>query len=365
MVKTSDIQIHRLIKQSGMGLIEILISITLGLMILAGVLQMYATSSQNSQVTEANSRIQENMRYVLSRIKNDVIHSGNLGCISFQQDFDSTAPGFYTEDNETVFNFLNTTTGRYQWDQFIEGTDNSGLGNSDTITVRYVKPAVRLTARTDSANPNSFQVLLDPSEPGYNNLAQYQIAVLSNCSTSIVFMITNDPSTSSGVIKFEAKPTDISPSGAINEGQSNNLARIQAFDFESLKNFMSDSQAGTPLYLYAGDSIGSFTYSINTAAGATTTCSTANPQSCALFRDSNTTAPEELVSGVSNLQILYGQAVGSQTSAVSAATANWSDVDRITLSLDINSIDTVSSNNGLELINKNVSHTIILANQIE
>jgi prepilin-type N-terminal cleavage/methylation domain-containing protein len=39
-----------LIHQRGVTLVELMISITLGLFILAGVLQMYATSSQNSRV---------------------------------------------------------------------------------------------------------------------------------------------------------------------------------------------------------------------------------------------------------------------------------------------------------------------------
>ncbi|WP_075185080.1 PilW family protein [Teredinibacter haidensis] len=50
-------------KQGGLGIIEVMVSIAVGLFILAGVLQLYATSSQNSAVVNGSSTIQENARY--------------------------------------------------------------------------------------------------------------------------------------------------------------------------------------------------------------------------------------------------------------------------------------------------------------
>ena len=346
--------------QQGLGLVEIMISLTLGLLILAGVLQMYATSSQNARSSEATSRIQENMRYALGRIQNDIKHAGNMGCFSFQSDYDSTS-GLEGDDPEFVYSVLSDNSGRYQWDRFVSGANDSGVSNTDTLTVRYVRPSVRFPIT--ASGTNSFTV--DDSIDGYSDLQQYQIVTAANCNASYVFMITNDPATSGGVIEYQAGVA--APSSAINAAQSNDAAAITRIALDQVPIVTEDSLTGTPLYLFAGNDTGSFTYYIGDAtdAGTGVVCDAANPQACSLYRDSSDNAPEELVQGVNNFQVNYGQDVGSNVRLTDASGATWSNIDRLQIDVAFNSINEAPTNTGSELITKDISQTINLANQIE
>ncbi len=72
-----------LASQSGFGLVELMISVALGLIIMAGVVQLFANSTQSRITAEGASRLQENIRYAMQRIGDDVARAGNMGCLSF------------------------------------------------------------------------------------------------------------------------------------------------------------------------------------------------------------------------------------------------------------------------------------------
>ncbi len=339
--------------QLGLGLVEIMISITLGLMILAGVFQMYSTSSKNSRMTDANARIQENMRYTANFLQTDIAHAGNMGCFSFQSDSNTTG-GALSDSGDLIKSFLTDNSGRYQWDRFVSGSNNVGPDGSDQLILRYVRPSVRLKILSHSAN----QFTVDTSDPSYQQLEQFQVVMAADCNQSIVFMITNDPSTSGGVIKYDVGV--VAPADGLNAGQSNTNADIDV----AFQSFDENSRTGTPMYLYAGENTGSFTYYIDDAEDGSTSCSVNNPESCALFREVQGQA-EEIVIGVSNFQVNYVQDIGGSVSLADASTVSWSSLDRIQITLDFNSVNTVSTNVGQEFLQKTLTHTINLANQIE
>lgn len=339
--------------QRGLGLVELMISITLSLMILAGVFQMYSTSSRNSAATDANSRIQETMRYALNFIKQDVNHAGNMGCFGFQVDSDTTS-GALSNDGDSIISFLTNNTGRYLWDRFVSGGDGVGPNNSDSLTVRYMRPSARIKVLSHTAN----QFVVDASDPAYDMLQQYQVVTAADCNRSYVFMITNVPD-STGVINYAFGVT--SPPDALNEGQSNSAAYMDV-KFKDINEYTNG--IGTPMYLFAGSDSGSFTYYIDDALEATTACSATNPESCALFREAQGVA-RELVTGVSDLQVNYGQEVASVFTMNTAGSVSWSDIDRLQVTLKFSSPDQVQTNVGAKVLEKDLTQTITLANQTQ
>lgn len=72
--------------QSGVGLVEIMISITIGLVIVGALTALFVgTSRNNRQMATANSMI-ENGRFAIQLLEDDVIHAGYWG--SFVPEFD-------------------------------------------------------------------------------------------------------------------------------------------------------------------------------------------------------------------------------------------------------------------------------------
>jgi type IV pilus assembly protein PilW len=67
-------------RQHGFSVIELMVSVAISLLLLAGVVTMFIGSKQSYETTERLSRIQENGRYALDQIVDDLRASGFQGC---------------------------------------------------------------------------------------------------------------------------------------------------------------------------------------------------------------------------------------------------------------------------------------------
>jgi type IV pilus assembly protein PilW len=67
-------------KQLGLSLVELMISITLGLILMAGVVQMFASSTVTFKSQQSISHIQETGRLAIEFMSKDIRAAGNYGC---------------------------------------------------------------------------------------------------------------------------------------------------------------------------------------------------------------------------------------------------------------------------------------------
>lgn len=71
--------------QRGLGLIELMIAMTLGLILVLGVSQIFLASKRSFVVQQQLAALQENARFVLTRISRDVRQVGMFGCLDLQR----------------------------------------------------------------------------------------------------------------------------------------------------------------------------------------------------------------------------------------------------------------------------------------
>ena len=71
---------YRFHRQAGVGLVEIMVAVTLSLILMAGLVQVYTGNKQTYRIQEALSRVQENGRFALDFITRDLRSAGFLGC---------------------------------------------------------------------------------------------------------------------------------------------------------------------------------------------------------------------------------------------------------------------------------------------
>ncbi len=67
-------------RSRGIGLIELLIALALGLIISAAVMQVFLTSRTTYRMQEAMARVQENGRFAVGYMANDIRMAGYMGC---------------------------------------------------------------------------------------------------------------------------------------------------------------------------------------------------------------------------------------------------------------------------------------------
>lgn len=345
--------------EAGIGLIELLISMLIGLFIMAGVLQMFSTTSQNQVAAAGSSRIQENLRYAFARMSEDISQAGNLGCTN------AALLSRNDQDESDVTNLLGVNSvpvaekHLYDFHNIVFGiSSNSGdyigdaVADTDVVRLRYVSHSFRIPVMSIDVG-NKFTV--DVTDPDFTTLVaqgEGQILSVSDCSTGkgAIFVLTSVPD-ATGLITVGTGDT----SKIYNTGTDLNLE----FSLKTLS------------YLYGGQT-GAYEYYIGTSAAATAaseTCSATNEGGCALFRSTGKgTADEEILEGVHDLEVFYGatDVTGALTYAIAENVTDWNLVDRMRVTLSLNSVNAAETegNSFNGLLKKDATRTFIFNNQL-
>jgi type IV pilus assembly protein PilW len=177
-------------KSNGFTLVELMVSLTIGLIILAAVSSVFVTSKRSYNEQDRQAKMQENARFALNTLMHDLRHAGYYGCMD-----DITS--------DTVTNTVNAHSSLYLNALYpIEGLDDAAAGKKwypgDTVDLPAgIKPGtdalIIRTALADnpislsSAMPNSSAELKVTSTAG---LSEGDIVLISDCSTAAIFQLT-------------------------------------------------------------------------------------------------------------------------------------------------------------------------------
>jgi len=351
-------------RQQGVGLIELMVSVTIGLLIMAGVVQLYLTSVESQRSQEGLSRIQENMRFTSNRLNDEGSSSGFLGCLP-RLDDDTRVINLLTEDTGTE---SDGTPQVANFSTSISGQDGSGVNNTDEVFFRFALP--RSIPLAEDYKPDiDDELTLDNSinhQLAYDAISKWDVAVLTNCNYAVVFMVTNDPGTD-GVVKLKrGRPA---PSGHPNAGQQNTSTDID-LPFIGINNTDNNGKIRARLFL-AG--MGGYSYEVrlsqaaqqSNSNGGSAQCDADHPQYCGLFRNG-----QEIMDGVVDFQVEYGWRDGNLVSfgdATSVATAGtWNRVDRVKMDLTLSAIEATGTNDNSssKRIQREMSQVIMLKNPV-
>ncbi|MGB5329219.1 MAG: PilW family protein [Gammaproteobacteria bacterium] len=249
-------------QQMGISLVEVLVALVISVFLLGGIVQVYTGNQTTFKFTNALAEIQENGRFALDTMGQDLRLANEWGCVPFNPaDTDNindtlsgaTVPGY----TSSLHDFLD--------EEAIEGTNNAGLNGSDTITVRGGKPG---QANVESPFYATATARLTTSNGG--RIGAGDIVLVTRCGANDL------------LIPAEADILRVTSSTSINGDTQTDL-----------------TFAGNKSQLFQNDAsvieLQTVTYSIaNGASGAP-----------ALFRTEFGVA-QELVEGVQDMQLLYG-----------------------------------------------------------
>lgn len=286
--------------QSGISLVEILVSLVISLFLLGGIIQVYLGSTTTYKFANALSQVQENGRFAMDTITQDLRAAGDWGCINFN-------PRNVTIiNNTTIQNIQNTLvpavgviapTLDFITNPPISGTNNAGgLGTTDTITISGSKPG--------QANITSpFRV------PGATNVrvnntslfAANDIALITRCGSNDL------------TIAAEADIFRVTSVDTTNSQLNHATALSQQYENDAVIKRLQ-----------------TVTYTIG-AGSIVDATGVAEP---ALFR-SEFANNQELIEGVENMQILYGVDTNNDNYANQYVTSNNAGTFRNVVSIRI------------------------------
>lgn len=255
-------------RQTGVTLVELMVAMTVSLILLAGVLQIFQANRQSYRVQEGLSRTQENGRFAIEFLARDIRMADFWGC--------SNGVGNITNNlnGAAPSGFINFGDGG------VDGIEGGGLNNSDTLVLRG-----GFGSGFSLDPPYGPQPSATLQVPG-NDLEQFEIVLVSDCTQGDIFQITNaNPQNISGTINHNTgvgSPGNFNPGGCTATGANAHCLS---------KVYRDDAS------LFRARQI---TYDIRMGG--------ANEP--ALFRTIEggvTAVTQELVDGVEQLQVLYGE----------------------------------------------------------
>ncbi len=70
-------------RSRGFGLVEIMVALVLGLVVVAGIIQIFISTKTTYQAQSTAGRMQEDARFVLSKLMQEIRMTGMYGCLRF------------------------------------------------------------------------------------------------------------------------------------------------------------------------------------------------------------------------------------------------------------------------------------------
>lgn len=302
--------------QNGITLVEVLVAVALSLIILAGVMHIFLNNKQTYRVQEAFARLQENGRFAMQFLAQDLRMAGYVGCggkisnINNIADYHPPPNGDGNEDVVADF----TSAG-------IEGIEYASLplqlNDSVSLTAADVVPGTDLVRIKRAAatgarlwgNLNSTKAVIQLD--GATALGLFQdndYMFISDCENADIFVANN--------VSASGHPITIAHPESVNIG-----------------NFFSKPyQQDAEIYKFVNN-----TYYVGTNDAG-------EP---ALYRRSLLNAGalsnEELVEGIEDLQFLYGEDTDSDAAPnfyVDAnSVTNWDNVVAVRVEIQVRSLE--------------------------
>lgn len=265
-------------QQKGMTLIEIMIALTLSLLLIGGVIQLFLTSKQTYRMNEALANVQESGRLALDSLSRELRMAGYQGCA----DPGSVVSESAILNNSPSANLLQTAI-----------TGSEGGASPDTLNVQFGSGlAAKLTQNIDLANTS----LVADSNP--ENIGVNDVLMLADCATVHMLRVT----------AVNAGAADVTFTYGASENDLSKISKIYGPDSTRVMRFNS------------------VTYSV-AASGRT---NGRGETIYSLYRQGlNDANPVELVEGVENLQVQYGERLANGSMRYSDAGTAGLDMAKV------------------------------------
>ncbi len=301
--------------QNGLSLIELMIAMLIGVLLLLGATGLFMSNKRIYREQDSMGRLQENARFATELLIRDIRTAGYVGCAAQVAFVTNNMTGMTNDDQ--LLSLINPIEGSENGAVFEPSdsalpTNPAPLAGTDAITVRFME-TTGVTITSAMATVASNPIVSDTT-----NISANDIVAISDCEATDLFQVTQ---VTGGANPALAHATG----GAFNPGNSTaDLSKRYNDDasilrFNSYRYYIGNNADGVPsLYrqrlgqdLDDSDGDSDFTEVIEHS--------------------------QELIEGVENMQLLYGEDTGTDrvadTYVDATAVTNWDNVVSVRIAL--------------------------------
>ncbi|MEW5057397.1 MAG: PilW family protein [Cycloclasticus sp.] len=277
--------------QSGVTLVELMIALVLGLIIAAGLSQIFVSSQKTYRITEEQSRLQESARFGFEFITRGFREAGYSGCRAIERlniQVIANAPTVSYNANNIVSGSEASLTSPGTWSPALNSDiEDDVIAGTDTLSIQKAGSCGGTLTQQGQSNSSTSEIKIPTSNSC--NISAGDVLMLTDCEHAHIFR-ANSNSNNPG-----------------NSGNSDETISIAASMNSSTHFCLNQANAGTGscgtgnAKLYGSDAelltFSSLTYYIGTGAGG---------RNALFVYDGTASSKTELVEGVEDMQIQYG-----------------------------------------------------------
>lgn len=227
--------------QAGLSLVELLISMTLGLFIVGMATQVFLTGKNTHKTVNAVSSIQDNARYSMFLLEKDVRMAGYTGCATRDNGVDIT--NTLNDSDEVMYDFssglfgFNNVSGIPTSLATPLASDPPPLTGTDILVIRGpIDDAVQISRTNNSSQ--LFALLASAVDTGgcadgtdkYNGICIGDILMVTDCAKARVFQVTNLTLSGSGDVNVVHSNSGATPGNDISSWGGASAPEGEQFD---------------------------------------------------------------------------------------------------------------------------------------
>lgn len=178
-------------RQQGFSLVELMIAMVVGLMLLGGVITVFAGTKRSAQLNATMALLQEHGRFAMNSIVSDVRMAGFQGCADSKVKASIRASVAPTDDYTQTYLSSSLIEGSGKWtpdgpDHFTppEGTGKPVTG-THAVSVQFGSPETRLIEPMTTV-ADSVEITGDLPDI----VSDGDLALISNCQVADIFLVT-------------------------------------------------------------------------------------------------------------------------------------------------------------------------------
>lgn len=325
----------------GFSLVELMIAMVLGLVIIGGAVSMFLANKQTYRTTENLGRVEENVRMAFELMARDVREAGATGCGNTTRvanvvngggnwwaDWGNAVRGYDGAEDDPAVTEGTATANRVAGTDSIQiiGIDDQGLSVDDH---NPTSAQFKLNETSSSLVEGDIVIACDP-----DHAAVFQITNYNNSNVTLVHNTgTGTPGNCSKGLGF---PTECTTNGnPYTFGKNSQLAKLSATDWYVGINGRPDT-GGRSLYRVRLGTSGAVP----------------------------TTAAEEMVDGVRDMQLSYLVRGATQyVDADSVLTADWANVIAVRIEITVESPEATATTTANQRLVRSFTHYVNIRNR--
>ena len=264
-------------KQTGVTVIEMMIAMAISLTLLAGILQIFINNNRTYKTQEAFARIQESGRFAIRFITEELRMAGYTGCGGRTIDVVNNAKTNGGSDTDIVSKFLGDGLGGYVYTDLpvaisdtVNLTSAEVAADTDIIQISRADATGIHVVSHSAANPTTGNLQVEASAEGLFVAGDYLF--VSDCKGGDIFVTNGVSKTGPTITIAHGSVENVGPKLSRFYGDDAQLSRL----INSMY-YIGTNPSGQPSL---------FRYSLGNAGSLT---------------------PVELVEGVEDMKVLYGE----------------------------------------------------------